>query len=417
LAEAKKAGFEVSEQVLRRGIKELEQMVQEEWYEADGDTVAFALFALARTGAKFPTLKLPKFLTPAETFDAQFQLPRTLIKGCSPYGLAFLTLALSEWGRPQARQMAQKLLRMALPFKGELRWTMGQNSPMRRWTTDDETTAWALLALMRVESIDAASASKSVQMLLQRRKGLGWISTKDTAAVLEAILEFANRFEKVTINAPLAVKVALNGSSQTIPILPGADLSPEITANLVGNLKIGENKVRVSKPKGATLWFTLVSRQSLILPERVGELLSSEQRIQRRYEKLTPYIDDDGQVKWQAKLLRSGDAVKVGDIVRVTLTVDCPMNFTVLEDPLPGGMRVIEGRGLRIAGEGYLEVGPKEVRDDRTITYFRGAGNRLVRYLLRAEVPGDYHILPPRLWHMYGTDRWNGAEDRLRVLP
>jgi uncharacterized protein YfaS (alpha-2-macroglobulin family) len=112
-----------------------------------------------------------------------------------------------------------------------------------------------------------------------------------------------------------------------------------------------------------------------------------------------------------------GDAVKVGDIVRVTLTVDCPKDFTVLEDRLPAGARVFEGQALRIEGEGFWEMKPKEVLDDRTITYFRGAGRHLVRYLLRAEVPGDYHILPPRLWHMYGTERWNGAEDRLRVLP
>ncbi|MEZ8220226.1 hypothetical protein GG496_000393 [Candidatus Fervidibacteria bacterium JGI MDM2 JNZ-1-D12] len=419
LAEAKKAGFEVSEQVLRRGIKALERMVQEKWRERDKDTVAFALFALARAGAKLPALKPTGVFAPASVPTSQPQLLASIIDHCSPYGLAFLTLALHEWKHPQAMQVAKKLLMTALPLREDLRWAMSENFHMRRWTTGDEITAWALLALMRVGSVDARSATATVRTLLQNRKGAGWISTKDTAAVLEAILEFAKRFETIEAKAPVTVNISLNGSSQTVQIPPNGASLPETTVKLIGNLKVGVNEVKVTKPKGVTLWVTLVNRQSLILPERFGELLSSEQRVQRRYEELTPYIGDDGQVKWKAKPLRSGDSVKVGDVVRVTLTVDCPTNFMVLEDPIPAGMRVVEGRALGIERGGYWdgEIKPKEVRDDRTITYFRGAGRHVVRYLLRAEVPGDYHILPPRLWHMYGTERWNGAEERLRVLP
>ncbi|MCX7643077.1 MAG: MG2 domain-containing protein, partial [Armatimonadetes bacterium] len=417
LAEAKKSGFEVSEQVLERGIKSLERMLQEGWNREDGDTVSFALFALARAGAKFPNLKPANVFTPAALSNTQTQSLNSLINRCSPYGLAFLTLALREWGHPQARQIAKKLLMMTLPLQEGFRWTMDKNFRMRHWTTDDEITAWALLALMRVGGIDARSASMTVKTLLQHRKGEGWISTKDTAAVLEAILEFANRYEKVRTNAPFTVNIDFNGSSQTIQIPPDAASLPEINVKLADGLKIGVNEVRVRKPKGMTLWVTSVNRRSLILPERVGELLASKRRVQRQYEKLIPYISEEGQVKWRTKPLKKGDAVKVGDTVQVTLTVDCPTDFMVLEDPLPGGTKVVEGRALGIDTDNYFEMEPKEVRDDRTITYFREAGRYVVRYLLRAEVPGDYHILPPRLWHMYGTDRWNGAEDRLRVLP
>jgi hypothetical protein len=283
LAEAEKAGFEVNEQVLASGVKALEQMVKEKWHERDGDTIAFALFALAHAGAKSSTLK-PKgvFISAASPTDRS-QAPITLIERCSPYGLAFLTLALHEWRQPQANQGAQKLLMTTSPLQGELRWTIGENFPMRRWTTDDETTAWALLALMRIGSIDARSATATVKTLLKNRRGNGWISTKDTDAVLEAILEFANRFEKTVKSAPFKVNIALNGSSKTVPIPPNAAYLPEINFKLKADLKIGVNEVRVKKPKGTTLWVTLESRQSLVLPERVGEFLSSEQKIQRRY--------------------------------------------------------------------------------------------------------------------------------------
>ncbi len=417
LAEVKRTGFEVSENVLTKGIKALEEMVVRKWQERDGDTIAFALFALARAGAKIPTLKQRDIFTTVAASNSETLQFREIFNRCSPYGLAFLVLSLHEWQQPQAKQMAQKLLTTASPLHEGLRWEIRERFQMRRWTTEDETTAWALLALMKVGSIDAKSATATVKTLLRNRRGEGWISTKDTAAVLEAILEFANRFEKIATNTPFTVNIDLNGSSRTVQIPPNAVSLPEITVKLTGELRTGVNEVKVTKPKGITLQITLVNRQSLTLPERVGELLSSKREIQRRYEKLIPYTGEGGRIRWKAKPLQSGDAVKVGDMVQVTLTVDCPIEFMVLEDPLPAGMKIIEGRSWGIDSEDWEGMKPKEVRDDRTITYFRSAGRYTVRYLLRAEVPGDYHILPPRLWHMYGTERWNGAEDRLRVLP
>lgn len=419
LAEAKRAGFEVSEIALTKGIEALERVLESEEYRRDSDEVAFALFALARAGAKVPLLHRILSPTPVVTSDAQQISLAKIINHCSPYGLAFLTLALHEWRRPEARQLAQKLLETSMPLRGELCWSVSGSSSMSRWTTDEETTAWALLALMRTKSVDIGLAAEVIKSLLQKRKGDGWISTKDTAAVLEAILEFARRFERATVKAPLTVTLSFNGSSRNLRLPPEAQLQPEATVRLIGDLKAGANELKISKPKGPALWVTVIVKQVLALAEGTGELLASEKRIQRCYEKLFVRVSGGGHFEWRVKPLRSGDAVKVGDLIRVTLTVDCPIDFTVLEDPLPAGMRVLEGRVFRISDDGYGDVGipPKEVRDDRTVTYFRNSGRYVVRYLLRAEVPGDYHILPPQLWHMYGMERWNGAEDRLRVLP
>jgi len=429
LAEAKRTGFDVSEVALAKGIKAIEEMLSKGWRNRDSDTVAFALFALARTGAKIPTLERPKLFVPATLPSPQQQLVLNEIASrCSPYGLAFLTLALHEWQRPEAKQLAERLLRTSIALKGELRWSVRGSTRMRRWTTDDETTAWALLALMRTGAIDEELAAETVKGLLQNRKGDGWVSTKDTAAILEALLEFAHRFErdrghgardkrKVEAKNPATVAVSLNGSSQNLQLPPNAQSQPELTVRLTGKLKVGANEVEIRKPQGSTLWVTLVSKQVLMLSERTGELLTSKQRVQRQYEKLEPYIAEDGRIEWRAKSLQSGDSVKVGDLIRVTLKVNCPTDFAVLEDPIPAGMRVFEGQALRLGESRGYEMQPKEVRDDRTVTYFRSSGRYLVRYLLRAEVPGDYHILPPQLWHMYGTERWSGAEDRLRVLP
>jgi uncharacterized protein YfaS (alpha-2-macroglobulin family) len=421
LVEAKQAGFDVSEVALAKGIKAIERMLSEEWRNRDSDTVAFALFVLARAGAKIPILERPKLFASASFPSPQQPVPNEIVNRCSPYGLAFLTLALHEWQRPEAQQLAEKLLHTSIALKDELRWSVRVSTWMHRWTTDDETTAWALLALMRTGVVDRELAAETVRGLLQSRKGDGWISTKDTAAILEAMLEFAHRFErdkgKVEAKNPMTVTVSLNGSSQNIQLPPNAQSQSELTVRLTSNLKVGANEVEIHKPQGLTLWVTVVSKQALTLPERTGELLTSKQRVQRQYEKLEPYIAEGGRVEWRAKPLQIGDSVKVGDLLRVTLRVNCPTDFAVLEDPIPAGMRVFEGKAVRFGESREYEVKPKEVRDDRTVAYFRSSGRYLVRYLLRAEVPGDYHILPPQLWHMYGTERWSGAEDRLRVLP
>ncbi len=428
LAEAKRAGFDVSEVALAKGIKAIEKMLSEGRRNRDSDTVAFALFALSRAGTKIPILQRPKLFAPAAIPNLQQSTLDEIANRCSPYGLAFLTLALHEWRRPESKQLAEKLLRTSVALKGELRWSVNGSSRMRRWTTDDETTAWALLALMRTGIADEELVAETVKGLLQNRKGDGWVSTKDTAAVLEAMLEFAHRFErdmghgtgdkgKVEAKNPMTVTISLNGSSQNLQLLPNAQSQPELTVRLTDNLRVGTNEVEIRKPQGSTLWVTLVSKQALMLPERTGELLMSKQRVQREYEKLEPYIAEGGRIEWQAKPIPIGGSVKVGELIRVTLKVNCPTDFAVLEDPIPAGTRVFEGQALRLGESREYEMQPKEVRDDRTVTYFRSSGRYLVRYLLRAEVPGDYHILPPQLWHMYGAERWSGAEDRLRVLP
>ncbi|MCS7265903.1 MAG: MG2 domain-containing protein [Armatimonadetes bacterium] len=444
LAEAKRAGFEVNERVLKKGIKALERMVQKNWRYEDADSVAFALFALARSEAKPPSLKVPTTYTPVaitnpQSLSAGIQfpiavaqsqisgrqslitspqslIPDALVKRCSPYGLAFLTLALHEWRHNEAKKVAERLLRTSMPLREELTWDLPSSSQMATWTTTEEITAWALLALMKVEAINRETAIATVRSILQNRKGVGWVSTKDTAAILETLLEFARRYEVSPATSPIKLSISLNGSIHSAQLTQDAFLQPEATFRLTGKLVAGTNEVKIVKSGQGSAWLTLVSKQVLVLPERLGELMAGDRKLQRFYEKLTPSVSDTGEFEWKAKPLKEGDSVKVGELIRVTLKVNCPTSFMVLEDPIPAGMRVVEAERM-----GYESrqngLKPKEIYDDKTVTFFRQSGRYEVQYLLRVELPGDYHILPPRLWHMYGQERWNGAEGRLRVLP
>ncbi len=432
LAEAKQAGFPVSEPALQRGQRALRELLQQSWKDEKADDIAFGLFALARSGFPFPKELLAPFEQPRVLIASSqpfFVRPeRTpprrspsvldrLADHCSPYGLAFLALALSEWQRPEAQKVAEQLLRRATPLQEGLQWRWGKQGDLG-WTQDEEVTAWGLLALMRTNSVDEETAVATVKALLMRRRGSGWVSTKDTAAILEALLDFARRYERVRSTAPSLVEVSLNGATQSVTLPPEISLQPETIVRLTGQLKTGVNEIQLTKPAGMSLWATVVSRQVLTLPERTGEVLG-QQVVVRRYEKLTPKVQD-GMLTWQARPLRDGDAVRVGELVRLTLTVKCPIDYMVLEDPLPAGFapagQLMQKWQEREAESDSIQM-PKEFRDDRSVTYFRHSGTYTVSYLLRAEVPGEYHILPPKLWHMYGTERWLGAEARLSVRP
>ncbi len=412
LAEAKRVGFNVSERVLTKGKGILRHRLWEHWQELNADTIAFGLFALASGGEPMPHWQQPQFLPVASPRNLVVNPLRRLLAQCSPYGLAFLCLALHQWRHPETTKVADLLLRKAFPLGEGLQWVIAEQHAHHRWTTDDEATAWALLALLRTGVINARQASATVLTLLTRRKGDGWVSTKDTAAILEALLEFAKRFERTASSAPISVTISLNGAQQTVALPPESRWQPEQTVRLQGALRHGVNELRIVKPKGMPLWSTVIMRQTLVLPEQTGELLMSGQTLQRRYERLAPQAREQGRMEWRGKPLRFGDAVKVGELVGVTLTVNGEGDFMVLEDPLPAGFRVVKRER-----EGWDETLRMEVRDDRTVTFFRNSGRYTVRYLLRAEVPGEYHVLPPRLWPMYGTGRVIGMEDRLRVVP
>lgn len=417
LAEAKRVGFNVSDRVLTRGKRALRRHLRERWHELNADTIAFALFALARAGEPMPQWRQPQFLPAAIPQSPIVHPLRRLFAQCSPYGLAFLCLALQEWRHPEMPKATDFLLRKAFPLGERLQWVITEHHAHHEWTTDDEATAWALLALLRTGAIDAQQAGSTVLALLTRRKGDGWVSTKDTAAILEALLEFAKRFERTAPSVPMSVTLSLNGAQQTIALPPESGWQPEQTVRLQNALRHGANELRIVKAKGIPLWATVIVRQILALPEWTGELLMGGHILQRRYEKLMPpQTGEGGRMEWRGKPLQVGDAVKVGELVRVTLTVDCSDDFMVLEDPLPAGFRVVT-KEQREGEEVWGGTPPKEVRDDKTVTFFRHRGRYMVRYLLRAEVPGDYHILPPRLWQMYGTGRVIGTEERLRVIP
>jgi uncharacterized protein YfaS (alpha-2-macroglobulin family) len=104
--------------------------------------------------------------------------------------------------------------------------------------------------------------------------------------------------------------------------------------------------------------------------------------------------------------------------VELTLTAAQDSEYVLIEDPLPAGCEVV-GRPTEEGSEWEDGWTQEDVRDDHIAFFARELprGRRTLTYTLRAELPGDYHVLPPRAEEMYRPERWGqGGEGRVRIV-
>lgn len=429
---AKRAGLPINEEVYRAGRRALEYLVRQSWDEGSrGDRFLFALYALAASGAPVPTY-------PSETQRGTPEPMFPALSHLTPYGQALLLLALTEWQDQRWQTLAQELTTRLrhqqrrdregifwLPVRDEAQENQEEGS---YWLNASETTSWVLLALLQAQSLTphasriVRQSPEIVRWLLAQRRAVGWQSTKDTAIVIEALLEYARRYER-PITTGITVQMSLNGMPVGASRFePRAVWLPELVVPIpTSRLVEGVNRLQFEVRGGSTpLYATVLFKKSLPLPEQAGELVVGQMQVQRSYTRLRSLRASKEGTSLDEEPLQNGDTVPVGSLIRVHLRVSgwkSRVQYLVLEDPLPAGCRSTE---TTLPREKYSEgtLYTLETRDDRTLAYYReiGWGNTLeLEYLLRAEVPGDYHILPPRLWTMYGNLRLMGSEMRLRV--
>jgi hypothetical protein len=118
------------------------------------------------------------------------------------------------------------------------------------------------------------------------------------------------------------------------------------------------------------------------------------------------------------------DGAKVGDVIKVKLTVIAPndLHYVVVEDPLPAGCEALDTslKTTTIVGEapevsregpdrrwdwgwGWWWFSHTELRDEKVVlfsTYLR-KGTYEYTYLMRASVPGQFLVMPSVAYEFY----------------
>ncbi len=403
LAATRDAGYEVDSGVIERGVTwlagELDGM--------DTRTAAYALYALTMVGD-------------SETRDLGIRdsaqaLADDVLAGdveLDVFSSAALAIALLESGDTErAQSLVNGLASEAKETGDEAYWPTGLEGGVyrqRSMASTTRTTAMALDALVRVEP-EHPLVSKSARWLLGQRQGKSWGTTQETTYALLALTDYllANR-ERA---ADYEYEVLVNGASLyrgTFDEMNALGHTLTITA---ADLKPGENQIRVVKNGQGPLYVRLTGTiyRDVDSVDAAGEI-----GVVREY--LNAETDNP---------LDSGGHAKVGDLVRVKVSVHIPDEswYVIVEDHLPAGL---EGLNERLATTSYVAraygdeefswqkngYNRKDVLDDRVAFFITQLmpGTHIYGYLARVTHAGTFYAPPAQVYLMYAPEVWGRSD-------
>ncbi len=414
LALARDAGLDVKADVLSRAVSFLQvQLVQE---ENAPDNLAWMLHALAQaqSDSEYETKQRDRLWTMRDKLN--------------PYTRALFALAEHRRGvTSRSTVLAQNLINGIDEDKenGTVHW--GEAGIHYRWSDGGvEATAFVVKALAQIAP-QSPQLEPAVKWLALNRRGASWKNTRDTAI---AILGLSDYLKATRELAPdYTYEVFVNGKTVR---------SGQVTAENVFTfgriidvpaeaLQDGANDVKVTLKGRGALYLTAHAKY-FTLEEGISKA-GNEVFVTRQYfkqstkETLMKGLTQD----WTP--LQDGDAVNSGDRVRVDITLDAKNHYEYLiaEDYKPAGLEAVElksgaGNFITLDRQGReTEERPflyQEFRDQKAAFFLDRIkqGKHLIRYELRAEVPGEFHAMPNQTHAMYVPEiRANSDEMRMTV--
>jgi uncharacterized protein YfaS (alpha-2-macroglobulin family) len=400
LNEAKRAGFGVDGSVIQRGVAYLGRNLDVAGVSAptDANRHAFMLYVLSETGA-------------GDTGRAVALFDKRHLLG--HYGKALLAMALQTAGDAHAGQvetLTSELSGQAILSATGAHW---EESTADRYmmATDVRSTAIVMKALTRL-SPDSALLPNAVRWLMEARSDGRWGTTQENAWALMALTDYAAMTGE--LEGEYHFQVGLNGKR-----ILGEDVRPENVGDSrtavvpVGDLlkDVGNRIILERSPlsrdqaeKGA-LYYSAYLKYYLPVP--IVQPLNRGIMVMRQYTL-------DGQPDQEIS------QAKVGDIIRVKLTVIAPsaLHYLVVEDPIPAGAeavdtslkttsQLIKAPIFQKSGEddvwGWWIFSHTEIRDEKVALFATRvpAGTYEYTYLLRASVPGQFLVMPTMAYEMY----------------
>lgn len=352
------------------------------------DTLALQLYVLS----------LAKAATPARIEKAFALQPRL-----SPFGLAFLGLALREAGDTRSASIASTLASQAAVDGPLAHWDV--NSAWRwDFPTEGSTEATAMaVKLIAAETPGHPLVNQAASWLIARRsRGYYWTNTKTTAFAILGLTGALARSGELMPDG--AITVLLNGAPVWKKNWTAADAlrKPDNIA-LSLDARPGEHTVEIRKTGSAALNASVewLWRERDAVASSAGGLA-----IHRMYHRLVPNTSG-GRLTHTLEALAG--PVRVGDTLAITLTVNSTKRhqYLILEDRLPSGAEALD------SFDGY-EIRPRppwwfgwfdrrELRDARVLWYPQtlGAGVNHYTYLIRFTNAGRFQVAPARIETMY----------------
>lgn len=410
---AKGAGYDVSESVFQRGIQSVKDQLKNKGEKIELITRVYMAYALTQTGDKDDALV------------REIYTHRNSTASLNNYGRALLGMSLKTIGLDkEAGIVAQEILNNATTSNGKTHWE-GVHWNYNWQDDSNETTAQCIRALTAIKP-GAKEIRSAAQWLVANRKGGDhWNSTRDTSMVVLALLEFARQTGELSADSTVQITVNKGKSISKQFTKKDAFSQPWVVSLAAADgLALG-NTIKITKSGGAPLYINVTKNyfNSKLQIQPADNGFS----VARTFRKLTSYKEGD---KWlyRAEPI-AADKVQTGDEILVTLklTASGDSEYFMVEDFIPAGCEVVQDtRGYNITGttfkgtdyedEWYNEM---DIRDEK-VAFFSGwlpeKGAEL-SYILRAELPGEFHAMPAVASKMYFPDvKGNSNDYTLRIV-
>lgn len=299
--------------------------------------------------------------------------------------------------------------------------------------TDTRTSAIVLWAMAR-HNPQSELLPNAVRWLMNVRKEGHWETTQVSAwssmaliAYMRASGELAGEFDyRVTLNGEVFLDGAVDRENIDESVLVQVEIA-ELLLEESNRLLIERAPAGEGQSGAGQLYYTAHLRY--FLPADKVEALDRGIVVARKYS-----LVDDPETYI--------DAVQVGDLIRVELTLIAPqdLHYVLLEDPLPAGCEAVD-TGLKtssVVGErpelrnltaeqettwyrrygwGSWWFSHTEIRDEKVALFatYLPRGTYLYTYLMRASVPGVYNVIPTSAYEMYFPEVF-GRSDGMKFI-
>jgi uncharacterized protein YfaS (alpha-2-macroglobulin family) len=394
LLQARDAGFEVPTDVLQRGLDYLATQQQALGLNSDKWTLnwhAWLQYVLAEAG-RSDEQRI------AELFELRTKM--------SHYGRALLILAM---GRRDPQDERIRALFSDLNTKAVLSATGAhwEESDVDWWAmnTDVRTTALVLTALARFDPQNDLAPNVVRWLMQARTAGNGyWRTTQETSWSLIALTDWMRATGELAANYGYRVRVGDGVVSRGT--MNAANITRTVVITAPGAQLASDAATRVSLIKGVgagKLYYT--AHLKAMLPASAVRAADRGIVVQRRY------VRADCTAGPRCPSVTNA---KVGDVLRVELTIVAPSDLTYLqlEDPLPAGAEAIDAR---LATSSQLDREPalgesgerrwwwfwnwwshSEIRDDRVSLFadWLARGTYTYSYTMRITSAGQFQVRP-----------------------
>lgn len=416
---AKQAGYNIDQTIYESGLKNLRKQIEQADPKIDETTLAYMIYSLSYVMKDFDYQKKLYY----QTIDV------LLKRDLGSYPLALITIALNNFGeKEKANQTAERLIKLAREESGFAVW--GGETWHYRWQNDNvQGTAFAVKAIINVKG-DSELISKAVRWLLKKKQGFSWRSTQETANVIFALTDYLKLTKE--LNPDYSVKVFINEKEIFSKTFSKNNIytEPEVIslAGLKDNyLKKGMNKIIIQKSGDGKVYFSGLTEYFTT----DFNLLNNENgfKVRREYFTLEPKQVDGKIIYTKEKLtgrITSGKELLVKTYVE---TKSSEMEYFILEDMLPSGFEVIKDIDrYAIEGESYYPIyddwgyrpwrwhyADREYRDEKVAFFVTNCSSKMeFSYIIRAQIPGEYKIMPAQGYLMYYPEL-NGFSEVVNV--